>query len=44
MVEPVEVGPCKGGVPEVTGTAHVTGKLKLIVDPNDPLKDGFHVC
>lgn len=44
IVEPVEVGPCKGGVPEVTGTAHVTGKLKLIVDPNDPLKDGFHVC
>lgn len=44
IVEPVTVGDCKGGVPEVTGSAHVIGKLELMIDPEDPLKDGFHVC
>ncbi len=28
-------------VPEVTGTAYVTGKNEFLIDPSDPLKDGF---
>lgn len=43
IVEPCTVGDCKGGVPEVTGSAHVTGILKLMVDPADPLGHGFQV-
>lgn len=43
IVEEATVGTCKGGIPEVTGTAHVTGMLKLMVDPKDTLKHGFQV-
>lgn len=28
-------------IPEVEGTAHITGKHEFIIDPDDPLKDGF---
>ena len=28
-------------IPEVTGTAHITGKHEFLIDPNDPLKNGF---
>ncbi len=28
-------------IPEVTGTAHFTGKNEFCFDPNDPLKEGF---
>lgn len=28
-------------VPEVTGTAHVTGRHEFLIDPEDPLRDGF---
>jgi proline racemase len=28
-------------IPEVTGTAYVTGKNEFVIDPNDPLKEGF---
>ena len=28
-------------VPEVEGTAHITGRNQLWIDPNDPFKDGF---
>ncbi|MBS2101042.1 proline racemase family protein [Carboxylicivirga linearis] len=28
-------------IPEVSGTAHITGKNEFCFDPNDPLKDGF---
>ncbi len=28
-------------IPEVSGTAHITGKNEFYIDPNDPLKDGF---
>ena len=28
-------------IPEVTGNAFITGKNKLWINPNDPLKDGF---
>lgn len=28
-------------IPRVTGTAHISGRSEFIIDPNDPLKDGF---
>jgi proline racemase/trans-L-3-hydroxyproline dehydratase len=30
-------------VPEITGKAYVTGFQQFVVDPNDPLKFGFHL-
>ncbi len=28
-------------IPEVSGTAYITGRNELLIDPDDPLKDGF---
>lgn len=28
-------------IPEVEGTAHITGVQTFLIDPNDPMKDGF---
>jgi trans-L-3-hydroxyproline dehydratase len=28
-------------IPEVSGTAHITGMNTYVIDPDDPLKDGF---
>lgn len=28
-------------IPEVTGSAYITGKHQFLIDPNDPLKQGF---
>jgi trans-L-3-hydroxyproline dehydratase len=35
------VGGFPAVVPEVTGTAHVTGRHEFLIDPEDPLRDGF---
>jgi len=35
------VGSLPAVVPEVTGTAHVTGRHEFLIDPEDPLRDGF---
>ncbi|MBI3977646.1 MAG: proline racemase family protein [Chloroflexi bacterium] len=42
------VGTCRSGpypaiIPEVSGSAHITGFQQFIVDPADPLQDGFLV-
>lgn len=34
-------GPYPAVIPEVQGTAHVTGQHEFLINPNDPLKDGF---
>ena len=34
-------GSYKAVIPEVTGTAFVTGKNEFWIDPEDPLKHGF---
>jgi trans-L-3-hydroxyproline dehydratase len=34
-------GPYEAVIPEVSGTAHITGKNELLIDPADPLKYGF---
>ncbi|WP_135822211.1 proline racemase family protein [Halostella litorea] len=28
-------------VPEIAGSAHVTGRSEFVIDPDDPLRDGF---
>ena len=41
VVETVEVGGLPGIIPEVAGTAYITGQHTFLIDPDDPLKDGF---
>jgi len=36
-----KVGPYQAVIPEVSGTAHITGKNEFYFDPDDPLKKGF---
>jgi len=35
------VGVVPAIVPEVTGAAHITGQHEFLIDPGDPLRDGF---
>ncbi|TDI83683.1 MAG: proline racemase [Caldithrix sp.] len=39
--ETTTFGPHAAIIPEVEGTAFITGKSELLIDPNDPLQDGF---
>lgn len=41
VAEETVVGSLKAVVPEISGTAHLTGRAELWVDPEDPLGDGF---
>lgn len=34
-------GPFKAVIPQVEGTAYITGMHTFVIDPNDPMKDGF---
>ena len=34
-------GPYAAIIPEVGGTAHITGRHEFLIDPTDELKDGF---
>lgn len=34
-------GSFKAIIPEVEGTAHITGRHEFLIDPKDPLKNGF---
>lgn len=43
IVESVMVGDCKGGIPEVSGRAHITGMHSFMVDPEDSLRFGFRM-
>lgn len=36
-----EVNGTSAVIPEVTGTAHITGQHEFVIDPDDPLRDGF---
>jgi trans-L-3-hydroxyproline dehydratase len=40
-VKTVEYGGYEAIIPEVTGTASITGQCRLYFDPDDPLKHGF---
>lgn len=37
----VQFGPYEAIIPEITGTAHITGRSEFLIDPDDPLKYGF---
>lgn len=41
IIEEVDFGPFKAVIPEVTGTAHITGQHTFLIDPDDPFKNGF---
>ncbi len=37
----LQYGALDAVIPEVGGSAHITGNHEFLIDPNDPLKDGF---
>lgn len=41
VVEETKFGPYDAVVPQVTGSASITGMNTLLIDPNDPLRHGF---
>ncbi len=41
VVEPVEYGGLPAVVPDVRGSAHITGRHEFVIDPDDPLRKGF---
>jgi proline racemase len=41
IVETTTFGPYPAVVPEVEGTAHIVGRHEFLIDPDDPLQDGF---
>lgn len=42
VVETTTFGPHAAIIPEVSGTAHITGRNELYLDPEDPLGKGFN--
>jgi proline racemase len=40
-VQSTTFGPHPAIIPEVEGTAHITGRHEFLIDPADPLRDGF---
>jgi len=43
IISETNYGPHTAVIPEVTGTAHITGEHTFIIDPNDPMRVGFLV-
>ncbi len=43
IVKETKVGPYYAVIPEITGSAYIIGMTKLIIDPNDPFKNGFSI-
>jgi len=41
ILKEVEIGRYKGILPEVSATAYITAFNQVVIDPKDPLKDGF---
>ena len=41
IVETTTFGSHQAVIPEVEGTAHITGRHEFLIDPKDPLRDGF---
>lgn len=41
VVATTRVGPHDAVIPEVSGRAFITGRSTLLLDPDDPLRDGF---
>jgi proline racemase len=41
VLEDTEFGPFPAVVPEVGGSASITGRNEFFIDPDDALRDGF---
>jgi proline racemase len=41
IVRTTTFGPYPAIIPEVEGAAHITGRHQFLIDPDDPLRDGF---
>jgi trans-L-3-hydroxyproline dehydratase len=41
IVRTASFGPYRAVVPEIQGTAYVTGRHEFLIDPADPLGEGF---
>jgi len=41
VVQTTTFGPYPAIIPEVEGTAHITGRQEFLIDPTDPLREGF---
>jgi proline racemase len=41
VVKTTQVGDVPAVIPEISGTAHITGVHTFMIDPDDPLRDGF---
>ncbi|MFN2134920.1 MAG: proline racemase family protein [Candidatus Promineifilaceae bacterium] len=41
VVEETTFGPYQAVIPQVTGAAHIIGRAEWLIDPDDPLRDGF---
>ena len=41
VVSEEDYGNFKAVIPQVAGTAYITGMQTFVIDPNDPMKDGF---
>jgi trans-L-3-hydroxyproline dehydratase len=43
IIEDTKVGEFDAVVTEVSGTAHIMGFNQLVLDPKDPLPEGFRI-
>ncbi|NOQ92939.1 MAG: proline racemase [Flavobacteriaceae bacterium] len=41
VISEIDYGPFKAVIPEIEGTAHITGTHTFLFDPKDPKKNGF---
>lgn len=41
VVNTTRFGPHPAVIPQIEGTAHITGRHEFFIDPTDPLRDGF---
>jgi trans-L-3-hydroxyproline dehydratase len=41
IVAETQFGPHAAVIPEIEGSAHITGQHEFVIDPEDPLRDGF---
>ncbi len=41
VVETLSIVDRHAVIPEVSGTSHIIGRQTFVIDPDDPLKDGF---
>ncbi len=41
VISEKDYGPFKAIIPQVEGTAHITGMQTFVIDPKDPMKNGF---